>query len=363
MARYQLPNPGLGFVRGLVLRWPGARLLDVRVGAGRAPQPQHWEQPSYRLQRQGDTAELVFDRPDNWAQFSIELLAEPPADGAVAPQAGLLLLAEQPEDALRAQLRGQRIVFLGTARDCIAALPAAIARLRGLAGLFGASQIHVFENDSADGTGDWLSAQAAADADGQLVVHREQGVAARMPRRTERLAYARNRLLDHVLAHPLPQGDWDYLCWADLDGLVGERFSDQGFLSCFQHQQAWDAVFPLSWPIYYDIWALREPTLCQSDYVWDGAHRWNAAIADQHQIHAAVQVLAPGRVKAWLPVQSAFGGFGLYKASAARLGRYVGLQGQGEHETEVCEHVPYHEALVRAGARLYLNPQCLTHIA
>ncbi len=40
-------------------------------------------------------------------------------------------------------------------------------------------------------------------------------------------------------------------------------------------------------------------------------------------------------------------------------GRYSGLV----DGREVCEHVPYHAHLVQAGARLYLNPQCITHIA
>jgi len=345
---YRLANPGLGFVRGLSLRLPGGVIRDLRVGTSRAQQPLAWDNPVYRLRLAGDSAELQFDRPDNWAHFSIEV----DADGGDGLQGALLPVAETPLDELRQRLRRQRIAFLGTARNCAAALPASIARLRGLAGFFGAAEIHVFENDSDDGTGDWLDARAA---EGQLFAHREAGVAARMPRRTERLAYARNRLLDHVLA----RGPWDYVCWADLDGLVGERFSDEGFLSCFQLDEVWDAVFPLSWPIYYDIWALREPTLATGDYVWEGRHRWDAAIADQAEIHAAVQVLAPGRVKGWLPVQSAFGGFGLYKGAIAGRGRYHGLQG----EAELCEHVPYHAALLRAGARLYLNPRCLTHIA
>ena len=184
---------------------------------------------------------------------------------------------------------------------------------------------------------------------------REQGVAERMPLRTERLAYGRNKLLDHVLG----RGPFDYIAWADLDGLVGERFSTDGFLSNFRFEEAWDAVFPLSWPLYYDLWALREPTVCPDDYVWSGLHTLNAALFAGREIHAATQQLAPGRVAGWVPVQSAFGGFGLYKAAVVAQGRYTGLV----DGREVCEHVPYHDLLVKAGARLYLNPQCITHIA
>lgn len=351
---HRLANPGFAFVEALTLRVPGARLLDVRVGTARVPVPLQWEHVPYRLQIDGDTATVRFDRPDNWAHFGLELVCAEPA--TAEPLGALHLLPEVPESALRQRLAGCRIAFLGTARDCAARLPASIAKLTELGRLFGHAEVHVYENDSTDGTGELLD---SLQRDRLLTAHREPGLHARMPLRTERLAHGRNRLLDHVLAHPPAAGPLDYIAWADLDGLVGERFSTEGFLSCFQHEAAWDAVFPLSWPLYYDIWALREDSICPGDYVRDGEHKLPALLHEAAPIHAATQQLAPGRVRGWLPVRSAFGGFGLYKAAIAGRGRYAGLL-RGE---EVCEHVTYHEALLRAGARLYLNPRCLTHIA
>jgi hypothetical protein len=349
--QYRLPNEGFDFIDGLTLRWPGARLRDVRVAAARVPDPRSWETPALRLAIEGDQARLRFERPDNWSIVALEVVCDGAPDPA-GPQ-GRLDPAAVPDDAaIRARLATRRIAFLGTARDCAAALPASIAKLHELGRLFAHAEIHVYENDSADGTGELLDAM---QRDGLLVAHREAGIAALMPARTERLAHGRNRLLDHVFA----RGRWDYVAWADLDGLVGPRFAVEGFVGCFRHEAAWDAVFPLSHPIYYDIWALREDHFAPGDYVADGRHRLHAALQDGRQLHAAVQLLAPGKVRGWIPVRSAFGGFGLYKADAARRGRYVGLRG-GE---EVCEHVPYHEALVAAGCRLWINPGCLTHVA
>lgn len=348
--KFRLSNEQFEFVTGITLRWPGARIVDVRLGAARVPDALQWEQPAARLSLDGDSAHLVFDRPDNWARFGLEIVCTGTPDPG-GPQGRLETLAPRSPDDIRAGLRGKRIALLGTARDCAAALPASIAKLQEIGSLFGHAQIHVYENDSADGTGALLDAMMR---DGLLHAQREQGIAALMPARTERLAYARNRLLDHVLA----RGAWDYVCWADLDGLVGPRFSIDGFLGCFQNEAAWDAVFPLTAPIYYDIWALRAEHFATGDYVADGRHRLHAGLQDGRQLHVAVQLLAPGKVRGWIPVRSAFGGFGLYKAEAARRGRYAGLR-DGE---EICEHVPYHEALVASGARLYLNPGCLTHI-
>lgn len=356
--RHRLNNDGHAFVQAIHLRTPGVPIGDVRIGCARVHEPLAWETPACRLAIDGDSATIRLHRPGNWARFAVDIL--PAAEGApdVAPLGRLETLAEDGPDAIRQRLRGQRIAFLGTARSCAAALPASIAKLRELGALFASHEIHVYENDSSDATGALLDHYAR---DGLLHAIREQGIAARMPLRTERLAYGRNKLLDRVLGQGAAADGqpFDYIAWADLDGLVGERFSVDGFLSCFRFEAAWDAVFPLSWPLYYDLWALREPTICPDDYVWRGKHTLNAALYAGREIHAATQQLAPGRVAGWLPVQSAFGGFGLYKAAVAGHGRYTGLV----DGREVCEHVPYHAQLVAAGARLYLNPQCITHIA
>jgi hypothetical protein len=352
--RHRLNNDSHAFVRAIHLRTPGVPIADVRIGCARVAQPLAWDTPACRLKISGDSAELVFQRPDNWARFAFDIVPAAGSAAEVVPLGRLETLAEPGLDAIRQMLRGKRIAFLGTARSCAAALPASIAKLRELGALFAAHEIHVYENDSSDSTGELLDQYAR---DGLLHALREQGVAARMPLRTERLAYGRNKLLDHVLQDGA--GDVDYICWADLDGLVGARFSTDGFLSNFRFEEAWDAVFPLSWPLYYDLWALREPTICADDYVASGLHTLNAALFAGREIHAATQQLAPGRVAGWVPVQSAFGGFGLYKAAVVGHGRYSGLV----DGREVCEHVPYHALLVKAGARLYLNPQCITHIA
>ncbi|MEY4416134.1 MAG: hypothetical protein RIQ53_3427 [Pseudomonadota bacterium] len=346
--RYRLTNDDARFLTGLTLQVDGAAVRELRIGVSRVREPKAWQHLAWRLERDGPQLHVHFERPDNWAVVGIDLVCE---GGDPQPRAQLHALQPEDEASVRQRLAGARIAFLGTARNCGAAFAPAIDKLRALGGLFAHHEIHVFENDSTDATGSQL-AQFARD--GLVHAMQDQGVDAVMPRRTERLAWARNRLLDQVLA----RGPWDYIAWADLDGLVGARFSEAGFLSNFALEPVWDAVFPLTWPLYYDIWALREDHICPGDYVADGRHTLNAVLAEGKEIHAATQILAPQRVKGWVPVKSAFAGFGLYKAGTARLGRYVGLI-DGE---EVCEHVPYHAQLVAGGARLWLNPQCLTHI-
>lgn len=56
----------------------------------------------------------------------------------------------------------------------------------------------------------------------------------------------------------------------------------------------------------------------------------------------------------WIEIDSAFGGFAIYRRNWFDLVGYVGVADDGE---EVCEHVSFNTALRRNGAKLYINPQ------
>jgi hypothetical protein len=345
--KYILTNPSFNFISSLLLRTPGSNIVDVRVAVSRVVQPLDWSHTAYRLQTQGDTVNVTFDRPDNWHQIQLEVI-----DSGHTPQVqgGLNFYEQLPEDAILQNLSTKKIAFLGTARDCASRLPSTLSKLGELTALFAQSQIVVYENDSKDGTDTLLATYAQQ---GTLTAIQETGIATLLPLRTERLAYGRNRLLDFVLGGP----SLDYVCWLDMDGLVDARFSVNGFLSNFQNESAWDAVFPISTPLYYDIWALRDDVMCSGDVVWNSVHKYNAALSTT-TTHAVVHQLAPGNIHGWVPVKSAFGGLGLYKFDMIGKGRYSGLQGNAE----ICEHVPYHAGLIEAGARLYINPNCITNM-
>ena len=55
----------------------------------------------------------------------------------------------------------------------------------------------------------------------------------------------------------------------------------------------------------------------------------------------------------WIPVDSAFGGFAIYRRSIMNFGECRGSLDNGK---EVCEHVAFHQDLRAAGARIYINP-------
>jgi hypothetical protein len=172
-----------------------------------------------------------------------------------------------------------------------------------------------------------------------------------MPKRTERLAYVRNFLMTVALGRP----QFSFICWVDMDGLLDESFDLAGFASCFQFEEAWDAVFPVTTGYYYDIWALRHPVMWPDDYLVRMNSEFDLALGKKPIIEIAMKSrqIKADEMLGWLPVESAFGGMAVYKAAACRHGRYRGV----EDDREICEHVSFHQGIHAAGGRLYINPE------
>lgn len=345
--KYYFQNSEFKFVTGMQLYCPGDRISDVVVGVAKVDNPLTWDYPAYRLSTPGEWVSITFDRPDNWSRFELQIAS----DNGSPISGSLTFLQPLDESEIRNLLIKKKIVFLGAARNCAARVSHSITRIVELAELFKDYKIKIFENDSADQT--LNICQSAADLNHNITIFSEPGLDRLLPQRTQRLAYARNKLLDDSIIN---EHDSDYICWIDMDGLVDSRFSTSGFLSNFKFESVWDAVFPISSPSYYDIWALRHKVLAPDDIAYRLSH-FVPSIILKKDLHAAVQQLAPGALLGWLTVESAFGGMGLYKFSAARTGRYVGRI----NDEEICEHVPYHGGLIKSGAFLYVNPECVTH--
>jgi hypothetical protein len=58
----------------------------------------------------------------------------------------------------------------------------------------------------------------------------------------------------------------------------------------------------------------------------------------------------------WIPVDSAFGGLGIYRRSILSGARYSGADEDGDG---TCEHVPLNNQLRARGARIFINPRLI----
>jgi hypothetical protein len=252
--------------------------------------------------------------------------------------------------AVEVELKGDLLV-LGLARNCAPVLAAQVRRLASVLPAFRRVLWFVVESDSDDHTVavlEELARSLPGFAFESLGALRQQ-----IPQRTARIAHCRNAGLKHLRQDPRCT-EVSHVVIADLDG-VNDLLEAEAVAGCWQRRD-WTVCTANQAGPYYDVWALRHATWSPGD-CWAQARFLTAHGQDQQRatmasVYARMVVLP--RESPWLEVDSAFGGFAIYRAEALREDvHYNGLSPQGE---EVCEHVALHAALRERGGRIFINP-------
>ena len=177
----------------------------------------------------------------------------------------------------------------------------------------------------------------------------------RIPDRTKRIAYCRNKYMEEFDSDPEYQNS-DYTIIADFDG-VNTCVTEKSINSCWVRDD-WDVVTANQWGPYYDIYALRHP-LWSPNNCWDAqVFLGNTGMTEDDSKFVAVysrmiQIPEEGE---WIEVDSAFGGLAIYKTAAIKGLRYVGADAHGK---EMCEHVNFHRQIKDRGGRIFINPQLI----
>lgn len=242
-------------------------------------------------------------------------------------------------------------VVVGVVRDNGLRLRRAVRRLASAMRIFATVHWYVVESDSGDDTCAELDVLAASLP---RFTWRTLGkLAPTMPERTARIACARNACVDAV-ASDASFRRADYVIVADLDEV--NRLIDAAAIASCWARDDWDACTANQRGPYYDIWALRHALWSPDDY-W---HMQRFLMECGYDARAALErALGARRIvlpehAPWIAVDSAFGGFAVYRREAFISGRYVGLDGDG---APICEHVPFHASLVARGFRIFINPR------
>lgn len=250
-------------------------------------------------------------------------------------------------------------VFTGVARNCATHLPGVLENFGRLARLYESASFVFVVSDSDDGTGlllqDWL---AAGGRRGKVIdLGALQG---RLPRRTERIAWARNAGLDAV--HQNGWTNHDHLVVADLDDVLALPLAVEPFAQAAEWLDAEPSragVLANALPRYYDVWALRHDRWCPSDCwhpIWQRPAGEGFETAKFREVFAR-QIEIPPTLPP-IAVRSAFGGLGIYRMPLTLGARYGGLDDRGR---ETSEHVAFNGAIRRAGGRLYIFPALQVH--
>lgn len=241
------------------------------------------------------------------------------------------------------------ILIAGPARNIANFIAEDIQALLDACINFKSAKALVIESDSNDHTIDVLSKLKNSNTQFNYISHGT--LAKKMPKRTERLAFARNCILDEVANNP-DYADIDFVAMADLDG-INRHISAEKIESCWKLKEPWDVITANQPDRYYDIWTLRHPEWSPGDCLIQRSKLESIMDREAANILAvkAKQVsLDPSG--GMIEVESAFGGLGIYKKEAFLSGRYIGLDAEGN---EVSDHISFHKNLKSAGYRIYIN--------
>lgn len=173
--------------------------------------------------------------------------------------------------------------------------------------------------------------------------------------RTIGMALARNRYLTEIRNNATYTAI-DLVAVADFNGL-NDKLKAEGIESCFMRSD-WDACFANQSGRYYDIWALRHPLWSPND-CWqqlDFYRQFKKFPERALRISLGNRMIKIPSKGDWIEVDSAFGGFGIYRRNALDEGNYSGVETNG---VPICEHVPFHAGLRRNGKKLFINPSLI----
>jgi hypothetical protein len=212
--------------------------------------------------------------------------------------------------------------------------------IKKIASWFKTAIIIVVESDSDDNTLELWS----KETDVNLLSHGK--LSERFRSRTERLALCRNTYLNIVLSR---KKDIDLMINIDLDDVLSEEIDEFLLENCMLETEypGWDAVFANQSYRYYDIWALRDENVdfdCMEAIHVHRKSRFDSISKFQRHIPSN---------SGFLPVKSAFGGFGIYKVSSLDSNcKYIG---RATITKEICEHVPLNLYLTGKGCKLFID--------
>ena len=240
------------------------------------------------------------------------------------------------------RVKETRVVICGLARNLGDVVHKTMARMETMGRMFADYRIVIYENDSKDLTRDIL--QAWEKNNERVVLLTEElgepiNPGTRCLERAERMAKYRNRYRRYIAQN---LSDWDYTIVCDMDLHVG--WSYDGVANTFGHT-GWDFMGS-NGLLYIQRKRDRDRRAVHFD-AWAFRHRDRP---EPHH-HMEVNKLLLSRGQPLFPVNSCFGGMGIYKTAAMNSCEYRG----GD-----CEHVPFHRQMMEKGMTgLFLNPSQL----
>lgn len=241
-------------------------------------------------------------------------------------------------------------LIVGLVRNCAMTLRDQVLRIEKAFGDAQDISWFIVESDSHDHTVEVLCELEAKRSNFHYISLGD--LRYKYPKRTERIAFCRNKYLDFIASDP-SCADVDYIVVADLDN-VNTTITAAGVQSCWKRDD-WDVCCANQEGPYYDVWALRDPLWSPND-CWQQARRLETLGSSRFKalfVSVYARMVRIPSDSDWIEVESAFGGLAIYKKSALIAVNYEGLDRNGE---EVCEHIFLHKMIRSRGGKIFINP-------
>jgi hypothetical protein len=232
-------------------------------------------------------------------------------------------------------------------------IPHVLKNIQTYASCFQDYFVLIIDGDSNDGTEKMLKHWAKLQPDKRFIINeKDVEVCSKANGRGEKLTAARQYTIDFLQAQKRFNNQ-TLLLLLDTDSVNASPLNIQGFTSCFERDD-WSALFVNQPTVYYDVWALRD-----AECVDDWQIEWR--LCGDVNCHKKYQARKDPSI-GWWPVKSAFGGAGLYKTSALleaqptyKCAQMWKAPNNQLYQLPICEHVPFHLALIEAGHKLFIN--------
>jgi glycosyltransferase involved in cell wall biosynthesis len=268
-----------------------------------------------------------------------------------------------------------KIIFAGAVQSAEKHLPAVLRNIENLTKLFSEAGYIFVENDSTDNTKKILQDWGSSKSNFHLI--NLDGLKA-VPIRTIRLEMVRNAYLE-TIRHYAELRDFDYLAVLDMDDVGGYLIDIQEASSAIEFLDASPtraAVFANQRGTYGDMWALRHSSKCPGD-IWEDVLDYvikykcsdEVAFAETFakRFFSIEESLEP------IKVDSAFGGFGIYKMEYVlnNPNPYLGSKtkivplddGTPYYaKWQICEHVHFHAGIKSQGGEMFIYPKLINGV-
>jgi hypothetical protein len=264
----------------------------------------------------------------------------------------------------------KKILLVGTVSNVAQTIERELKVVLKALSVFDSVQVFLVESDSTDATVKILEKIASKNRNFEFIALGK--LKSKYPHRIARIAYCRNVYVKHIRDNN-GKKEWDYVAVADLDGM-NFKLRKKGIQSCFETYIDWDGVMANQRFGYYDIYALRAPGWVEEDCFISMNKDKELSIRPKVSYFSLINFLIQFHYfdkfrkkhiyskmktlksqKTFVKVNSAFGGFAIYKSSIFLSSLY------STTNSYQSEHVNFHTTSFVTDPLFFINPRMINN--